>query len=160
MREVCGDGCRVRCIVITYIRGLILILVLAGNAWKDVREQKISLPLTLASFPPALFCAYLSRDDFPVGLLYSLFPGCISFMLTRLTGGQIGAGDGIILCLIGVMYPAEDVSVILMAALFLAAAYSGILLVRRHRKEESYAFVPFLFAGTVLVAVTGRMAVP
>jgi hypothetical protein len=29
MREVCGDGCRVRCIVITYIRGLILILVLA-----------------------------------------------------------------------------------------------------------------------------------
>jgi prepilin signal peptidase PulO-like enzyme (type II secretory pathway) len=81
-------------------------------------------------------------------------------MLTRLTGGQIGAGDGIILCLIGVMYPAEDVSVILMAALFLAAAYSGILLVRRHRTEESYAFVPFLFAGTVLVAVTGRMTAP
>ena len=146
--------------MIAYIRGLISILFLAGNAWKDVREHKISLPLTLVSFPPALLCAYLSRDDFPIGLLYSLIPGRISFTLTRLTGGQIGAGDGIILCLIGIMYPVEDVCVILMAALFLAAAYSGILLMRRHRKEESYAFVPFLLAGTVLVAATGRMAVP
>lgn len=157
---MCGYGCRIRSVLIAYIRGLISILVLAGNSWKDVREHKISLPLTLACFPPALLCACLSRDDFPIGLLYSVLPGCISFILTWFTGGQIGAGDGIILFLIGVLYPSENVCEILFIALFSAAVYSGILLVRRHRREESYAFVPFLFAGNVLMIVMERITVP
>jgi len=149
---MCRHGCS---ILNSYITEILAILLLAGNARKDIREHQISLPLTLACFPPALICALMTRNDLPFGLVLSVIPGLISLTVTLFTGGQIGAGDGILICLLGILYPLTDVCTILSFALLFSAIYSGLLLLRRHRGKEEYAFVPFMLAGLAVYVLLG-----
>ena len=135
------------------ISEIYLITVLAVNSWKDIREHEISLPLTIASFPVALIYAFLSRADLPYGLALSILPGFMSFAITILTRGAIGAGDGILLCLIGIFYSPEDVLSIVLISLFLSACYSGMLLMRHHRGSEAYALAPFMLTGVVIASI-------
>ncbi|MDO4804055.1 MAG: prepilin peptidase [Lachnospiraceae bacterium] len=137
--------------IIPYISKLIIILILAINSYKDIREHEISIPITLAGIPVGIVCAVLTRNDLPVGIILSVLPGIVSFALTLASGGQIGAGDGLMLCVLGFFYPPGDMLLIVSAALIMSAVYGGALLMRRHGGGEAYAFVPFLMAGVCVL---------
>lgn len=132
---------------------MLAIMLLFLNARKDVRDHEISLPVTCAGVIIGILCATLTRRDFPAGIFLSLLPGLVSSMLTRFTRGEIGGGDGILLCMLGLFYSAADMILILSAALFLSGMYSILLLTRHHSGRDRFAFAPFLLAGAVLLAL-------
>lgn len=137
--------------MILLLSRFVLIIILAGNSFRDVRKHEISVPLALTGIPAGLIYAAYGRKDLPCGMLLSILPGIVSFALTLLTRGGIGAGDGLILCILGIYYLLRDMVVILSVALGLSAVYGSVLFLRHHRGGEAYAFVPFLMAGVAAV---------
>ena len=66
----------------------------------------------------------------------------------RVTGGEIGAGDGLLIIAMGSVMTAGELIGILFAALLLCGIYSGIqLLVLKKQRDIEIPFVPFLLAG-------------
>ncbi|HAE44479.1 MAG TPA: prepilin peptidase [Lachnospiraceae bacterium] len=135
------------------VKDLAVLVFLAGNAARDIKRHEISLPFTVAGAITGILAAFFIRDDRPLGILLSTAPGLVSLLLTLLTRGSIGAGDGIILLILGLCYPPEEIAGILFSALLLAAVMSAILLVRRHRGTEKFAFVPFFMAGFLIFRI-------
>ena len=69
-------------------------------------------------------------------------------IISALTGGEIGAGDGLLIIAMGSVMTAGELIGILFAALLLCGIYSGIqLLVLKKQRDIEIPFVPFLLAG-------------
>ena len=70
--------------------------------------------------------------------------------LSILSGGAMGAGDGLLLLALGLASDTGEYLGTLLGGIFLAAVWSGVLLVvfRKGRKTE-IPFVPFLLFGYI-----------
>lgn len=130
-----------------------VLIFLVGNAVRDIKRHEISVPLTAAGAIMGVPAAFFIRDDRPFGILLSIAPGLVSLLLTLLTRGSIGAGDGLILLVLGFYYSLEEIAGILFSALLLSAVMSVVLLVRHHRGTEKFALVPFFVAGLLILKI-------
>lgn len=130
-----------------------VLIFLVGNAVRDIKRHEISLPLTVAGAIVGVFAAFFIRDDRLFGILLSTAPGLFSLLLTLLSRGAIGTGDGLVLLVLGFYYPLEEIAGILFFTLFLSAVMSAVLLVRHHRGTEKFALVPFFVAGLLILRI-------
>lgn len=97
------------------------------------------------------FCAGLPLLDRMGGLIIGL---CI-IILSVITAGKIGIGDGVLLCITGLGLGFWKNLELFGAALFLAAIVSILLLVLGLAdRRMSIPFVPFLFAGYLILNLT------
>ena len=77
--------------------------------------------------------------------------GGIFIFLSRVTRGQIGMGDGILLMIIGGYLGILSFMEVVMYGFFLSALAGIILLcIKKMDKKRKMPLVPFLFAGFVL----------
>jgi leader peptidase (prepilin peptidase)/N-methyltransferase len=75
-------------------------------------------------------------------------------LLSKATGGKIGLGDGILLCVTGLGLGFWTNAELFGIALSLAASVSVVLLImRRADRKKSIPFVPFLLTGYVILLV-------
>ena len=118
-------------------RGEICMMAFLGiNTWTDIRKKEICFPV---------FCLFLVG-----GILWRITEGIGIFaaIISALTGGEIGAGDGLLIIAMGSVMTAGELIGILFAALLLCGIYSGIqLLVLKKQRDIEIPFVPFLLAG-------------
>lgn len=99
------------------------------------------------------FCESLSLTERLGGCALGL--GVI--LLSKATGGKIGLGDGILLCITGLSLGFWTNTELFGIALSLAAAVSVLLLLLRLAdRKKSIPFVPFLLAGYVILLVVSR----
>ena len=90
----------------------------------------------------------LDRRD----LLAGAVPGAVLLLISLLTRGKIGEGDGICLLVCGLFVGITQTILITKTALLLAAAVSAVLLfTRRLRAQEQIPFVPFLAAAATIL---------
>jgi leader peptidase (prepilin peptidase)/N-methyltransferase len=134
---------------------LVLGALLFLCAVQDILRKKIYLwvigvgAITTLLFLP--FCAKLPILDRIGGLIIGL---CI-IILSIITAGKIGTGDGALLCITGLGLGFWRNLELFGAALFLAATVSIILLIfRLADRRRSIPFVPFLFAGYLILMIT------
>ncbi len=134
---------------------LVLGTLLFLCAVQDILRKKIYLWMigagaiaTLLCLP---YCTKLPMLDRIGGLIIGL---CI-ILLSMITAGKIGTGDGALLCITGLGLGFWRNLELFGAALFLAAAVSIILLIfRLADRRRSIPFVPFLFAGYLILIIT------
>ena len=131
------------------VKELCTVVFLAMNSWLDIRRREISLLLTM------VYAGY--------GIIYSILQGRkiqdvlipagigILFLAAGLISrGAIGAGDCWILLALGALLDTETYIRMLCIGFFLAAFWSGILLViRRKSRKTEIPLVPFLLAGYI-----------
>lgn len=99
------------------------------------------------------FCESLSVTNRLVGCALGL--GVV--LLSKATGGKIGMGDGILLCVTGLGLGFWINVEMFGIALSLAAVISIILLIlRRGDRKQSIPFVPFLMTGYVIMLITSK----
>ncbi len=85
-----------------------------------------------------------------------VLPGAFLLGLSGMTG-KIGAGDGCVLAMIGVLAGIRSCMVIFAWSLILAALYAVFLLViRRAGRSACFAYVPFLTTAYCLQLLEGR----
>lgn len=78
-------------------------------------------------------------------------------VISKITGGKIGMGDGILLCITGMGLGFWGNLELFGIALFFAAVVSILLLIfRLADRKKSIPFVPFLFFGYVFLLIVGK----
>lgn len=99
-----------------------------------------------------LFCNDISLPDRLAGAAV----GAGVMLLSYITGGKIGMGDGIVLCITGLGLGFWGNMELFCLALMLAAALSIILLIlRKANRKKSIPFIPFMLAGYMILLFAG-----
>lgn len=131
----------------------ILVVFLAFGALWDMKNKNIpAIWLYAGLLGMALYALYElsvgSREW--TGLLYSLLPGVVCYLLCLLTK-QMGEGDALLILGMGLCMEWEKVSRVVVAAFFLSCVVSILMLIiKRGIKNRRIAFVPFLFCAVLL----------
>ena len=131
------------------VKELCTVVFLAMNSWLDIRRREISLLLTVVYAGCGIIYSILQGRKIqdvliPAGI------GILFLAAGLISRGAIGAGDCWILLALGAMLDTETYIRMLCIGFFLAAFWSGILLViRRKSRKTEIPLVPFLLAGYI-----------
>lgn len=137
-----------------YIIHLIVLFILAINSFRDVRVHEICPGITVVGGMIGLILTYVWGSGQILSFLASMLPGICLVLLSIVSRGAVGAGDGLILLALSGYLPAADIISIVSYGVFLSAVYAGTLYVRGRDGRKAYAFVPFLLGGYVLHLLT------
>ena len=131
------------------VKELCTVVFLAMNSWLDIRRREISLLLTVVYAGCGIICSILQGRKIqdvliPAGI------GILFLAAGLISRGAMGAGDCWILLALGALLDTETYIRMLCIGFFLAAFWSGILLViRRKSRKTEIPLVPFLLAGYI-----------
>ena len=131
------------------VKELCTVVFLAMNSWLDIRRREISLLLTMVYAGCGIIYSILQGRKIqdvliPAGI------GILFLAAGLISRGAIGAGDCWILLALGALLDTETYIRMLCIVFFLAAFWSGILLViRRKSRKTEIPLVPFLLAGYI-----------
>ena len=109
------------------------------NTWTDIRKKEICVPVL------SVFLAG--------GILWRIWEGTfwagtIAAVISVLTRGEIGFGDGLLILAMGSVLKSGELLGVLCAALLLCGIYSGLqLLVFKKKRDTEIPFAPFLLVG-------------
>lgn len=126
---------------------ILLEMLLIVSSWLDIRKRQVSVKLLLLFALVGIgVYAYVQ----PVSLLSlagGIAIGGILLLVSRLTNGGIGLGDGGLLCVTGIYIGFYGNITLLFSALLLAAVWSVLLIIiKKAGKKTEIPFVPFLLA--------------
>lgn len=137
------------------MENVIILTMLGFHAAEDLRKRSIAVPCLmmfgLVGLGVQLYCQDMSLVSFGLGVAVGL--GLL--LLSLITGGSIGMGDGLVFCVTGVYLGGSRNIELLFISLLYAAVFSLFLLTRgkgavKKRKKE-IPFLPFVFLGYVTI---------
>lgn len=116
----------------------------------DVRSKRIPAPGFITVAVLSVLCLILNNEgDLRfTDIIFSCMPGLVLVVLSILSDGKIGVGDGLLIACLGPGLGLERIAYVLMGALLAVSVFGGILLIsRRGRKNTEIPFVPFITVG-------------
>ena len=117
-------------------------------SWQDIRKKRINIILIGMGFLVLLISTTMGGNLTIWNRLAGLSLGIILLSLNPITKGQVGIGDGIIVCITGLCLGFPLNAVLLAYGLFASAMFSIVLIViRRVNRKKTIPFVPFLLIG-------------
>ncbi|MBO4421423.1 MAG: prepilin peptidase [Lachnospiraceae bacterium] len=128
-------------------------IYIAVLSLEDLLKKSVPVALLAAGvlFIPAGLLTEGAESISVADNILGLIPGAMLLVISFVSRGQIGVGDGGLVMMLGASLGIETVIRILTAALLLITVFSGIMLVMRKLKRKStLPFIPFLFAGYIL----------
>lgn len=134
------------------LEGVILLGMLGGYSWQDMKEHRISIKYL--SIPTALGIALkiFGKSLTWKSLLLGIAVGGGVLLLALVTGELIGLGDGLLLTVTGIYLGGAGNFQLLMYGLFYAALVSLILMaLHKWGKHWELPFIPFLFLGYLTI---------
>ena len=100
----------------------------------------------------------LSEEIIPWKHLWGMVPGIAVVIMSQLTKGCIGKGDGYLLCICGAALGIRQSVSFFFYGLMLAGGISAVLLaLKKVKRNTKLPFVPFLFAGFLLTLLQQRI---
>ena len=140
-------------------RGPVLLLFLALAAFRDLQSRTIPCRLLAAGGTAALLldlCGILSGSMQAGDLFPAVIPGVFYLLMGRISGDQIGRGDGLTILVLGLFAGLPDTVLITAAAQFICAVLAGLMLVmKRADRNTRIPFVPFLLAAAAGLYLKG-----
>lgn len=111
----------------------------------DIRYHKMRLSVLLSGI---MFCAaeaVLVREQSAAALAAGCCVGVIFLIMSRATKESFGYGDSILIVIMGGFLGFWNILTLLMAAFFLAAGFSIVMLIKKKfNRKSAFPFVPFL----------------
>ena len=115
---------------------------------QDIKQKEISC-WWLISIVPLIISELIIPSE--ITLMERVFGGLLGLffvIVSKVTKGQIGIGDGYVLCAIGVILGISKSTILISYAFLLTSVVSIVLLVFfRWNRKKTIPFVPFLFLG-------------
>lgn len=136
------------------LREILILVLLAGNAARDIRTLTISPALTGAAGAAGFFMNLFERRPFGEWMAASC-PGWL-FLALGLLGRGVGAVDGFCLLACSFFLPAGRIWGMLMAAGGVSFAAAVILAAGRAGRRE-FPFIPCLLAGYILERICAAL---
>lgn len=136
-----------------------LLLFLALASLRDLRSRTVPCRLLAAGGIAALFldlCGILSGRVRAAVFPPALIPGIFYLLMSRISGAQIGQGDGMTILVLGLFMGLSDTVLISLMAQLVCAFYAGSMLVLKKAKRDTrIPFVPFLLAAVLVWYLKG-----
>lgn len=137
-------------IIMKSIMGILLLMC----GVQDIFKKKILLWLIIIGSLMIGMCLPFCNTFSPVNSLGGIAVGASVIVISLVTGGKIGLGDGMLLCATGIGLGFWGNLELFAIALLMAAVVSIILLIfRLADRKKSIPFVPFLLASYVFLMV-------
>ena len=132
-------------------------MVLLGiGSFFDIKWKKIPTALPAAGAIWGAVCVLVGISQKGVGevlseALFSVLPGIALILLSFVTEKKVGAGDGLILVLLG-LYEGAGIAVsVFCLGLFLQSLLAvGLLLLKKADRQTCIPFLPFLLAARLI----------
>lgn len=130
-------------------------LLLLVAAVQDMKRKEVSIWLLgifgVLGIPVTLLNGAGGTAALP-GALGGAAVGLLVILMSRLTEGAIGMGDGLLLTVTGIYLGFQENLFLFLCGAFLAAALSVVLLIlKKVTRKTSCPFIPFLFAGYLMM---------
>lgn len=139
---------------IDVVRTVTAAVLLLTESAIDIKKKQINILLVISSMVIAVL-TIIFNTDFLFSALLGLFEGLVIVILSLITKGALGMGDGLILCATGILLGYKDNFCLIFSGCVFAALFSIVLLMLgKADKKSRIPFVPFLLAGMLLVLMT------
>lgn len=137
---------------IIIIRSVILLAGLAVIAVEDLYRKEISTIWPVIMGIAGVLLSVAAGEWNERRFLLGFIPGILVLSAAWLTNETIGYGDGLVILCLGCFLTGREIMDLCVAAITLAGITALFLLVimRKGRKTE-IPFVPFLFAGCIII---------
>ena len=123
---------------------VVLLLVLAGAAYEDLKEKRIHVFIPVGAAAIGLL---LWRQRTFGDVLLGMAVGVAVLLPAVLGRGSIGAGDGMILAACGIFLGFwANLTLLMTALMFAGMAALFLLVIKRKGRNYRMPFVPFLLA--------------
>lgn len=128
----------------------LLFLLLLICSVDDIQKKTIHLKKLIIFVIPIVIVMLIRSDISIIECLAGMIIGVVFIFISKVTHGEIGIGDGLLLAVTGLGLGIWKNLEMLCYALLFAAIYSIILLIRNFKnRKRKIPFVPFLFLGYV-----------
>ncbi len=127
------------------IQSYTLLGMLGWCSLEDIKKKQVMVyPVLLFGIAGVLLHLYYRNLS-----IYSLFAGVllgVALLIIGAVSGQIGIGDGLVLLVSGIYLGFWENARLLFHGLLFCGIWSGVLLLMKKKKrKDEIAFVPFLF---------------
>lgn len=136
-------------------------ILMAGNiitgafltlcSYSDIKRREIYIKPAVVLILSGIVFAALQGKESLISAFFGALTGVALMIISRLTKGAIGAGDGLVL-IVTAFYQgfAGNVGMLLLA-LFLSAVVSATaLIIRKVKRDYELPFVPFMLAAFII----------
>jgi leader peptidase (prepilin peptidase)/N-methyltransferase len=115
---------------------------------QDIKRKEISCWWLISLLPLIVIELARPSEIKLIERIFGILLGLFFVILSKVTRGQIGIGDGYVLCAIGLILGIGKCVILLSYAFLLTSVVSIVLLVFfRWNRKRTIPFVPFLFMG-------------
>lgn len=135
----------------------VIVLGLLGLcSLEDVKRKRLTIIYILMFGIGGVFLHLLAPVCSIYSILWGMLLGIGMIMISFATRGSVGMGDGILLMVTGVYLGGHGNLELLMMGLLLSALWSlGLLVLKKKKRKEEIAFVPFLLLSYVIMLFRG-----
>lgn len=138
-------------IVIKLVLGGMLIIC----SWSDIRKKIISFQVLIIAVSIILITLLIQNNLWVWERIIGIGIGGILLVLSKITRGQIGLGDGLLFCVTGLAIGGWNNLLLLSYSLCLAFIYSSVIWIRKWtNKYKTIPFVPFVLLGYIGVLLS------
>ncbi len=131
-----------------YLITLLVCIWLMICSWQDIKKKRVHVVLIGIGCLIICICSFITGEITIWSRIAGLGLGLLLFLLTLVTKGQIGIGDGLIVSIIGVGLGFPVTAFTLTYGLFVSAIFSiGLILIKKVNKKATIPFIPFIFIG-------------
>ncbi len=136
------------------LRAVMVVVFLISSSVCDIRSKKIPIWLIIVfAVLGVLFTIFAPTHSFG-DLAVGVGGGAVLIVVSIVTAGQIGMGDGLLFVVLGIFCGSSNIG-LLICAMFLCAVVAGTLFVTKQvKRKDRLPFVPF-----VLCAYIGQLLI-
>ena len=135
-------------------RFVFVLIVLIIEAVTDLKKQEINIPVSGIMAAAAIPIYFFAKDISVLNSIIGIAEGLLLILISVMTKGQIGMGDGILLAACGLMLGGKDNFIMFFFACLFSAVVSGlIMLVKKADKKTKIPFVPFMITGFLVMVL-------
>ncbi len=128
-------------------------ILLLYSAFTAIRSSYISGAARALFAVLGGLCGTFTEELSVFEVLMGTVPGLVMVIISLITRGALGMGDGLLICVTGLYLGFEMNIGVLLTALFMSAAFSAVLFLKKRNLKMEYPFVPFLFAAYVMLVL-------
>lgn len=135
-----------------FIVGVMMTLLLGISTWLDIKRREVSGKV-LICFTIIGIISYVVKCPFSIlSMAGGILIGAFVMGVSKLTKGNIGMGDGLLLCVTGVYLGFYRNLELFLTALCAAAIWGMILIVlKKAGRKTELPFVPFMLMAYIIM---------
>jgi len=130
-------------------------ILLLYSSITDIIRREISVGAIFVFGILGILCALFGKDISAAETVLGVLIGLLLVLVSIMTKGELGMGDGILICITGLYIGFSRNILLVMGALIMSAVFSMVLLAVRKNMKQEYPFVPFLLMSYVIQLLLG-----